>query len=190
MIPTNRILLASRSPRRRDLLTWAGFELDIQPTHADEGRLEGTAPVDHAVDVATRKGRVVVAELPIVAADTVVHRGSQIFDMPVNRDEARAHLRELSGGWHDVTTGVFVHVRGYESVFPVTTGVRFRALTEAELDAYLATGDADDKAGAYGIQGPGGALIAEIRGSWTNVMGLPLEETIAALGRLGVHPWA
>ena len=187
---SNRILLASRSPRRRDLLGWAGFSLEIQPSHADETRRDGLSPVDHAVDVALRKGLAVVSALPVVAADTVVHRGDRIFDMPADRDEARAHLTELSGGWHDVTTGVYVHVRGSEVVFPVTTGVRFRTLSSTELDAYLATGDADDKAGAYGIQGPGGALIAEIRGSWTNVMGLPVEETIAALGRLGVHPWA
>lgn len=185
----SRILLASRSPRRRDLLQWAGFQLDVVPTHADEAWRADVTPVDHAVEVAARKGRAAQSVLPVVAADTVVHRGARIFDMPADRDEARAHLRELSGGWHDVTTGVFVRVHGHEDIFPVTTGVRFRALTEAELDAYLATGDADDKAGAYGIQGPGGALIAEIRGSWTNVMGLPVEETLAALGRLGVHPW-
>lgn len=183
------ICLASRSPRRRDLLGWAGFDLEIRPSHADETRDPATPPVEHARTLAARKAAAVASDRPIVAADTVVHRDMAMFDMPADRAEARAHLEALSGGWHDVTTGVCVRRGDHVEVLHVTTGVRFRALSATELERYLATGDADDKAGAYGIQGPGGALIAEIRGSWTNVMGLPLEETIAALGRLGVKPW-
>ncbi|MEZ4239127.1 MAG: Maf family protein [Myxococcota bacterium] len=111
-----------------------------------------------------------------------MHRGDAIFDKPVDRAQAAAHLRGLAGGWHQVTTGVCVRRAGGERLFTVTTEVRLRALGEAEIARYLATGEADDKAGAYGIQGLGGALVAELRGSYTNVVGLPLEETLAAMG--------
>ena len=87
----------------------------------------------------------------------------------------------LAGGWHAVTTGVCVRRGDQHHVFHVTTEVRFRALSDAEIASYLETGEADDKAGAYGIQGRGGAFVAELRGSWTNVMGLPVEETLAAI---------
>lgn len=95
----------------------------------------------------------------------------------------------LSGRVHEVTTGVCVTpARALAEAFTVTTTVRFRRLSEAEIDAYLATGEADDKAGAYGIQGLGGAFVAELHGSWTNVMGLPLESCLAALAKLGRLP--
>ena len=111
----------------------------------------------------------------------MVHLGDRIFDKPIDRLEARAHLEALSGGWHHVTTGVCVRRGEKHRQFTVTTDVRFRDLGSAEIDAYLQTGDADDKAGAYGIQGRAGVFVAEIRGSWTNVMGLPMEETLEAL---------
>jgi septum formation protein len=176
------VVLASRSPRRRQLLEWAGITVDVQPSHIDETRRPSDDPVSHARRLAAEKAERVGPGRIVVAADTVVHVGDAIFEIPRDRDEARAHLVALSGRWHHVTTGVCVRGAAAD-VFAVTTRVRFRALPTPEIDAYLATGEADDKAGAYGIQGHGGALVAEVEGSWTNVMGLPLEQTLAALAR-------
>ncbi len=175
------IYLASRSPRRRQLLEWVGLEVEVAPSLVDETHDPIEPPPKHARRLAIAKAATGPADRIVVAADTVVYRGDVLFDMPLDRDEARQHLTELSGGWHRVTTGVCVRRGALQEAFTVTTEVRFRALSPAEIEVYLASGDADDKAGAYGIQGRGSALIAEIRGSWTNVMGLPVEETLAAI---------
>ena len=186
------LLLASGSPRRRDLLGWCGLRVQVQPQDIDESRDPERAPVDHAAWLAAGKARKAVtrgARLPVVAADTDVHQGDRIFDKPTSRTEAAAHLRALSGGLHLVTTGVCVLRPGDAArPFTVSTTVRFRDLSEAEIARYLATGEADDKAGAYAIQGRGGTFVAEVAGSWTNVMGLPVEETLTALAALGVTP--
>jgi septum formation protein len=194
--PGVRLYLASRSPRRRELLELAGFAVDAHPSKADEARMPGDDPVSHARRLAERKAMTGPDDRVVVAADTVVSIRDAIFEIPTSRDEGAAHLRALSGGWHLVTTGVCVRAPGAlvgraslpAALFAVSTRVRFRALSEREIAAYLASGEADDKAGAYGIQGRGGALVAEIEGSWTNVMGLPLEETLQALRTFGVEP--
>lgn len=175
------VVLASASPRRRQLLQAAGIQIEVRPSNVDETRDPAVDPVSHALGLARRKAAVQDAGW-VVAADTVVHVDDRMFDKPTSRDEAAAHLRALSGGWHAVTTGVCVRRPDGEEAFTVTTRIRFRTLSEAEVLAYVASGEADDKAGAYAIQGLGGALVAEIRGSYTNVVGLPLEETLKALG--------
>ncbi|MCA9570423.1 MAG: Maf family protein, partial [Myxococcales bacterium] len=118
------------------------------------------------------------------AADTVVHLEGRPYAKPDDDDDAARMLRELSGVWHHVTTGVAIARAGEVRSFRVTTDVRFRNLSDAEIARYVATGEPHDKAGAYGIQGLGGALVAEVRGDWTNVMGLPLEATLKALEAL------
>lgn len=184
------LLLASASPRRRALLEGAGFAVEVRAPHVDEARDAALAPVAWARALAVRKARTGPADRVIVAADTVVHVGDDVFDKPASREEAAAHLRALSGAWHDVTTGVCVRRGDVEHAFHATTAVRFRLLPDAEIAAYLATGEADDKAGAYGIQGRAGAFVAEVRGSYTNVVGLPLESVIEALATFGEVPWA
>ena len=183
-----RLWLASGSPRRRDLLERVGFTMDVKPGNIDESRKLGDSPVQHARRLATGKADTGPYERVVVAADTVVHLDDAVLDKPTSRAEARSHLLALSGTWHNVTTGVCLRYAEERRVFHVTTEVRFRALPEWEIDAYLATGEADDKAGAYGIQGLGGALVAHVRGSWTNVMGLPVEETLAGLLSVGIRP--
>lgn len=180
--------LASGSPRRRELLTLCGYALEVHPADVDESLDPSLDPIAWAAGLAARKASVAPADRVVLAADTVVHRGARIFDKPADRAHAVATLRALAGSWHDVTTAV--HARHHERVhaFAVTTTVRFRALSDHEIARYVATGEADDKAGAYGIQGAGAALVAEVRGSWTNVMGLPVEETLAALAALGLPP--
>jgi septum formation protein len=175
------VWLASGSPRRRELLTWAGVTVDVHPTGVPEERVPGEDPVAWARRLALAKATHAQTERVVVAADTVVHRGDRVFDKPIDRADAAAHLAALSGGWHAVTTGVCVRRGEQATVLHVTTDVRFRTLSYDEITRYLATGEADDKAGAYGIQGHGGGFVAELRGSWTNVMGLPLEETLAAI---------
>ena len=183
-----RLWLASGSPRRRDLLTWAGFAIDVRPANIDESRDPSDDPIAHARRLAAGKAATTPPDRIGIAADTVVHIGDRIFDKPTHRDEAREHLTALSGQWHGVTTGVCVIHGTQQERFTVTTDVRCRTLTAAEIEAYLATGEADDKAGAYGIQGRGALFVADVRGSYTNIVGLPVEETLAALARFGVQP--
>lgn len=177
------IWLASGSPRRRDLLRWLGYEVLVRPGSFDEHWVAGEAPVDAACRLALGKCQG-PAERLVVAADTVVHLGDEPFGKP--RDEAAAHamLARLAGRWHQVTTGVAARRGHHERVWAVTTRVRMRALASDEIARYVATGEPLDKAGAYGIQGIGGALVAEVEGSWTNVMGLPVESTLAVLQEL------
>lgn len=175
------VILASGSPRRRELLAAAGITLVVEPAHLDETRPPGVDPIAHARDLAQRKAETVNGNRLAIGADTVVHRGDRLFDKPRSRGEAALTLRALSGDWHAVTTAVCIRSPTRGELFHVTTDVRFRALSPADIDRYLATGEADDKAGAYGIQGAGGSLVAEIRGSYTNVVGIPLEETLDAL---------
>ncbi|MFK7931088.1 MAG: nucleoside triphosphate pyrophosphatase [Myxococcota bacterium] len=183
------IQLASGSPRRRDLLSWSGLDVIVCPQDIDETWDQTRDPVQHAEYLAAEKCRSALSHSQpdevVLAADTVVHLDGQIFDKPTDRDEARHHLRTLSGHVHQVTTGVAIARSGTAPrVFSATTRVRFRVLSDAEIDRYVLTGEADDKAGAYAIQGQGGAFVAEVHGSWTNVMGLPLEATLAALREL------
>ncbi len=184
-----RLWLASGSPRRRELLQALGYTFEARPTGIDETRAPDDDPVAHARRLAVDKARAANPEPDqvVLAADTVVHAGDAIFDKPTSRDEARAHLRALSGRWHAVTTGVCVRSGEGAEAFTVSTRVRLRTLLESEIERYLATGDADDKAGAYGIQSGGGVFVAELVGSWTNVVGLPLEPTIEALSQAGVE---
>ena len=177
-----KVWLASASPRRRMLLEAAGVEVEVHPSDAPEHRDPAHDPVTHAVAVAVRKAQGPAARL-VLAADTVVHLGDTLFEKPVDREEARRHLHALSGRWHEVTTGVCVRNGARVLTTFVTTRVRFRALADADIERYLATGEADDKAGAYGIQGAAAAFVAEVHGSYTNVVGLPVEETLALLGR-------
>lgn len=187
-----RLWLASGSPRRRTLLEWVGVPVDVHPPDVDETWDPACHPVDHARLLATRKVATAPDDRVALAADTVVHLDeggrARILDKPAHRDQARAHLIALSGRWHQVTTGVAARLGDRVLAFTTTTDVRFRALPAREIEAYLATGEADDKAGAYGIQGRAGAFVAEVRGSWTNVVGLPLEPTLEVLAQLGLEP--
>jgi septum formation protein len=169
------------------LLTWAGVDVEVRPADIDEARRPEEDPVLYAERLARTKADTAPEGVVCVAADTVVHVGGEVLDKPVDRVEASAHLRRLSGRWHTVTTGVCVRAGAWSKLFSTSTSVRFRALSEAEIAGYVASGEADDKAGAYGIQGRAGSFVAELQGSWTNVMGLPMEATLAALREAGVE---
>lgn len=190
-----RLVLASASPRRRDLLAAAGITCDIRPQDVDEAELPGELPMAYVLRVARAKaaagvGAVVGAaggpEVAVLAADTTVAVDGHILAKAAGAAEALAMLRRLAGRAHHVHTAVVLRVgeRAFEQV--VTTEVHFRALTEAELATYVAGREWHDKAGAYGIQGQGGALVSAVYGSYTNVVGLPLAEVVALLGAAGV----
>ena len=182
------IVLASGSPRRHSLLTSAGYVLTVAPSDVDESPLTDEAPEDTAIRLARIKASAAQTECVVLAADTIVHLDGSMLDKPHDRATARTHLQRLSGRWHEVTTGVCVRQGDRYTQLRETTRVRFRNLTAPEIERYLETGEADDKAGAYGIQGLAAAFVAEVIGSWTNVVGLPLERCIDCLKTYEVFP--
>jgi len=176
------LVLASGSPRRRDLLRGVGFEFEIRPADIDETPMSGEAPAAYVRRLSIEKAAKVARPGEIVvAADTTVEADGQILEKPVDDDDARRMLGLLSGGSHHAHTGVTVVGDSTEQTIVVTTEVTFVDLEAATIDWYVATGEAEGKAGSYGIQGTAGALVERISGSYTNVIGLPLAETIALL---------
>ena len=185
-----RLVLASASPRRSELLRSVGLPFDIVPADIDESTLPGETPSDYVARLSAEKA-VVVAEqvdggVVVVAADTTVDVDGLILEKPIDEPDARRMLRLLSGRTHLVHTGVtvswFPETRaGGTTTCVVETAVRFVELTDRAIDWYLSTGEHLGKAGAYGIQGAAGAFVERIDGSVTNVIGLPLAETLALI---------
>jgi septum formation protein len=198
--------LASRSPRRRELLTQIGADHRVlslrtgteRDPDVNEDPLPGERPRDYVLRVCrdkTAKGwlRLVQRNLllrGVLAADTTVCIGDEILGTPADAAEAAAFLERLSGREHEVLTAVGFQFGERLEMELSATAVRFRALEPAEIARYVASGEPMDKAGAYGIQGRAGAFIAGIRGSYSGVMGLPLYETAQLLKRFGLEPAA
>jgi septum formation protein len=187
-----RLVLASQSPRRRELLAQLGIALEVQPAFADETPHPGEAAPDYVLRVARDKARAVPGDV-VLAADTAVVLDGEILGKPRDASDARRMLSALSGTRHEVLTAVCVRRGGPPAVEldrVVSTGVRFARLGPSELDWYVATGEPLDKAGAYAIQGAGGAFVEAVEGSVSNVVGLPLAETAELLRRAGFPlPW-
>jgi septum formation protein len=186
------IVLASASPRRRELLASVGIQFAVVPSHIPEDLLPGEEPAAHVLRLSREKaeeiaGRPEIAGRWFIGSDTIVLRNATVLGKPRDAEEAAAMLRSLSGRAHQVLSGYAVHDRqtGRTTADVVTTTVRFRALTEAEIAGYIATGEPMDKAGAYAIQGIGAFMVRGIDGSYTNVVGLPLCEVVETLERLG-----
>lgn len=176
-----RVILASKSPRRRELLSRIFPDFEIIVSDADETLPEGLSPAECAEAVALRKGSAVAAEQGddalVISSDTMVELGGVILGKPASAADAHRMLAMLSGKRHNVHTGVAVHYRGRVFSGVDTTRVEFRPLTESEIDEYIATGEPMDKAGAYGIQGKGGALVSGYDGNFDTVVGLSLSLT-------------
>ena len=185
-----RFILASASPRRKQLLEQAGYAFEIVVSDADESLPAGITP-EKAVQLnAARKAQVVAENNPgavVLGCDTVVAIDGEILGKPQDEAEAKAMLRRLSGNTHTVYSGVCITDGKKETVFAVATDVTFYALSERTIDAYAATKEPMDKAGAYGIQGLGCVLVKEISGDYSNVVGLPLSESARALAAFGVY---
>ena len=188
-----KLLLASNSPRRRDLLTDAGFDFQsIAPNVGERFDLDLTLRELTALN-AIRKGMSVARVYPdkiVLAADTLVAVDDQILGKPRDLAEAVAMLRRLSGRVHEVCSAVFIcHLAaGRSRSFCEISRVRFRRLDREQIDNYFAKVNALDKAGAYAAQGSGRKIIEKIEGSYTNVVGLPMEKTIEALAEFGIKP--
>jgi septum formation protein len=190
-----RLVLASQSPRRRELLESLGLAVEVRSVAADESVRPGERPEAYVRRVAVDKARAVEAASGevVLAADTAVVLSGEVLGKPRDDGDARRMLRALSGAAHAVLTGVCAR-RGApgpaETSVVVSTTVRFAALSDAQIGWYVATGEPRDKAGAYAIQGRGGAFVRAVEGSVSNVVGLPLEETLALLAELGLPlPW-
>ncbi len=186
-----RLVLASQSPRRRELLGQLGILLEVRPAHADESVSPGEPPRDYVLRVARDKARAVQGDV-VLAADTAVVLGGEVLGKPADAADARRMLAALSGTTHEVLTAVVVRRTAIrlELDAVVSTKVRFAPLSRAEVDWYIATREPLDKAGAYAIQGAGGAFVVGVEGSVSNVVGLPLTETTGLLRRAGVAlPW-
>ncbi len=179
-----RLVLASASPRRSELLRSVGLEFDVVPADIDESVRPGELPSDYVARLSAEKARVVAERVGtdriVVAADTTVDVDGRILEKPVDDDDARRMLALLSGRTHLVHTGVTVarFPTPTRATIVVETAVDFVETTPAVVEWYVGTGEPFDKAGGYAIQGAGGALVRRLDGSVTNVVGLPLAETL------------
>lgn len=185
-----RLVLASASPRRREILATLGVAFDVVPSRAAEEEREGEAPRALAERLAREKALEVsrrVGERFVLGADTVVVAGGRVLGKPRDDEDARAMLRLLSDRWHEVITGVALARGGAVlEALSVTTRVHVLALSEDRIARYVATGEGRDKAGGYAVQGIASGFCDRIDGSYGNVVGLPAAETVALLERHGV----
>jgi septum formation protein len=187
-----RLVLASASPRRAELLSAAGFTFDVQPVDVDETPRPAEPPTDYVLRVARDKAAAWryqhhgEATACVLAADTVVVADGRILGKPSNRERAREMLMLLSGTTHLVHTCVVIRLADEEVAEVVTTRVRFVDLSESEIEWYLQSGEAEGKAGAYGIQGRASRFVDWIGGSWSNVVGLPVATVYRMLTGAGV----
>ncbi|MGD0074318.1 MAG: Maf family protein [Candidatus Binataceae bacterium] len=183
------LVLGSSSPRRHQLLRQARIDFVVIESGADETPLPGEPARDFALRMARDKALAVSLKAPddfVLAADTVVEIDGDILNKPEGAAGARAMLRRLSGRTHTVITAFAIARNGAViEITPILSRVTFRELADDVIDAYIASGEPFDKAGAYGIQGKGADFILRVEGSYSNVMGLPVDETIAALRRHG-----
>ena len=190
-LPTRSLILASASPRRAELLQQVGVSFTVRTANIDESRRGQETAADYVQRLARSKALAVAQTLTaheqgqvILAADTTVAIGEHILEKPRDEADFSRMMHLLSGTWHEVLTGVAVWCEGELQSQVVTTRVRFMHLSEDDIRRYWATGEPCDKAGGYAIQGRGAAFIPEIQGRYSNVVGLPLVET---LGLLAVH---
>ena len=191
-----KIILASKSPRRHEILTLAGFEHEIIVSDADESVPDTLTPAEAVKAISLKKASAVLCELDaslygdgfvIVAADTVVDVDGEIFGKPKNVRDAERMLRALSGRRHFVHTGVTV-TDGVKTLSKVeTTAVVMREISEDEIKGYAASGEPLDKAGAYAVQGKAGAFVKALEGDYFNVVGLPLCVTLGMLNEFGIN---
>ncbi len=187
---SKRLILASSSPRRYELLKRLAIEFDVIPSRVEEDFLPEESPRDHVLRLAEAKASEIAERYPdrwVLGADTIVYIEHKILGKPKNSEEARSMLRQLSGKEHQVFTGVSIkHLKRKKMDRKVVRSlVRIKKLAPSEIDWYIQTGEPYDKAGGYAAQGMGSFMIESIRGSYTNVIGLPLCEVIQMLLHLG-----
>lgn len=189
-----QIILASASPRRRELLSQIGITAMVQAVDIDESKKQNETVLAYVERLAREKanrGFEVIKnpeKLPVLGSDTIVEIDGEILGKPDNRQHAKEILKRLSGEKHEVHTAVAI-VMGDKTFLKVSsTAVRFKTLQAQEIEQYVASGEADDKAGAYAIQGIAAQFVENINGSYSGVMGLPLFETVELLEQCGISP--
>ena len=190
MLPP-RIILASGSPRRRELLTSLGLTFDVIVSEVEEAHTAGETVEEYVSRLALDKGNWVAEQHPdawVLAADTVVYLDRQILEKPKDRDDAARMLRTICGRRHEVYSGVALLHRAsnYSDTSVVTTGVEIAALDSDEIDWYVATDEPMDKAGSYAVQGIGAMFVDGVEGNYTNVVGLPLTTVAQMFKRAGL----
>lgn len=187
-----QLILASASPRRTELLTSIGVSFDVQPADIDETPAPDETAYDYVERLAREKAEAVALSNPhqlVMGSDTSVVLEGEILGKPATQAEARSMLTRLSGNTHQVMTAVALVEKGQCQSVVSVTNVTFRQLEADEIDAYIATGEPMDKAGGYGIQGLGGIFVTDLQGSYSAVVGLPLQETAALLAQAGHPVW-
>lgn len=186
-----RVILASASPRRRELLRLVGIEHDVQPADIDESYLPGELPDAHAERLARGKAETIAlgagSDVITIGSDTIVVVDGDVLGKPRDRQHAAQMLRRLSGRSHIVMTGVAVSWRGKTLSGVEQVGVTFRPLADDEIERYIDTGEPMDKAGAYGIQGFGATIVERVDGDYFAVMGLALNRLAKLLGESGLR---
>lgn len=184
-----QIILASASPRRKELLDQINISYSVNPVDVDETPLPNEKPLDYVQRLAAEKSAACIAQLgdslPVLAADTAVVLGDLILGKPKDRNDALTMLRLLSGKMHRVYSAISLRGNSHDQAVSITE-VTFRPLTEGEITAYWQSGEPADKAGSYAIQGLGGVFVKSINGSFSGVVGLPLFETAELLSRQGI----
>jgi septum formation protein len=187
----SNLILASGSPRRKELLQQIQLSFSIEVSHADETFPQDLQPDEVVMELSKRKAASVAAGHPgafVIGSDTVVVHDGAILGKPEDSSHAKEMLRKLSGSTHSVYTGVAIVKDEQEKMFYKKTDVTFWELTEEEIDTYAASGEPLDKAGGYGIQGLGAFLVKEIRGDYFSVVGLPISQVYRSLKEMGYHP--
>lgn len=183
------LVLASASPRRRELMGMITSRFECDSADIDESAVDENKP-DKLVEVLAEKKAAAVLErrhgAVVIGADTIVTFGGEVLGKPADKTDARRMLRLLSGKTHDVWTGVCVLSGSIRDVFSVRTGVEFLSLSDSQIEEYINSGDPFDKAGAYGIQGGAALFVAGISGDYYNVMGLPVSRLNKRLWKLGL----
>jgi len=182
-----RLVLASASPRRKELLAQAGYEFEVQAADIDETRQLDEESATYVRRLALEKAQAIAARFPVatvIGADTTVVFRGQVMNKPADRLDAERMLRQLSGRTHQVHTGIAVAHVGKVVTHVETTNVTFREIAEDELQIYIASGDPLDKAGAYGIQGYAARWIPRIEGDYFNVVGLPVAALVTLLNNI------
>lgn len=183
-----RVILASQSPRRRELLSLIGISHEVRPANVDETYLPGETPAGHAERLAREKATAIgEPEAVVIGSDTIVVVDGDVLGKPTDAADAARMLARLSGRTHEVMTAVAAAWRGRIEAAVEKVDVEFRQLTATDIAHYVATREPLDKAGAYGIQGFGATLVRRVDGDYFAVMGLPLQLLVRVLGRLGLR---
>lgn len=187
----SRLILASASPRREEMLRLLGIRFSIQHSNVDEAPRAGESPENYALRLSETKARAVAGMRPgrwVLGADTIVTIDGELLGKPASRDEARCMIRKLSGREHRVITAFALLNSGSPDLIrrAVASRVCFKDVPDDELEWYVSTDEPYDKAGGYAVQGKASFLVSEIHGSYTNVVGLPLTEVVEALKELGL----